>query len=65
LIIQDLVAIGIIAFTGTLNGTPVFIGCSDADLHIPVERVHESASVLSIRVPLSKSKFIPLWAIEE
>lgn len=31
---------------GSLEGTPVFLGCSDADLHIPKERVVETASVL-------------------
>ena len=29
-----------------MAGTPVFIGCSDVDFHIPLERVHESAEVL-------------------
>lgn len=33
-------------YAGSLDGTPVFIGCSDVDAHIPVERVHESAVVL-------------------
>ncbi len=33
-------------YAGTLDGTPVFLGCSDVDPHIPVERVHESADVL-------------------
>lgn len=28
---------------GSLNGTPVLLGCSDVDPHIPLERVHESA----------------------
>lgn len=32
--------------TGSLDGTPVFIGCSDVDAHIPLGRVHESAEVL-------------------
>ena len=32
-------------YTGTFDGTPVFLGCSDVDAHIPVERVHESADV--------------------
>ena len=32
-------------YTGSLDGTPVFIGCSDVDPHIPVERVRESAVV--------------------
>lgn len=29
-----------------LAGTPVFLGCSDRDAHIPLERVEESAAVL-------------------
>lgn len=33
-------------YAGSLEGTPVFLGCSDADFHIPVERVHETASTL-------------------
>ena len=33
-------------YGGSLDGTPVFIGCSDPDPHVPVERVEESASVL-------------------
>lgn len=32
---------------GTLDGTPVFLGCSDVDFHIPKERVIESADVLT------------------
>lgn len=32
-------------YTGSLAGTPVFLGCSDIDPHIPLERVHESAAV--------------------
>jgi predicted esterase len=32
-------------YDGTFDGTPVFVGCSDMDPHIPVERVHESAEV--------------------
>lgn len=32
--------------TGSLAGTPVFLGCSDVDPHIPLVRVHESARVL-------------------
>jgi len=32
-------------YTGSLDRTPVFIGCSDVDPHIPVERVRESAVV--------------------
>ena len=33
------------AYPGSFDGTPVFIGCSDVDPHIPVERVRESAEV--------------------
>jgi predicted esterase len=34
-------------YPGSLEGTPVFLGCSDVDAHIPVERVRESAEVLA------------------
>jgi predicted esterase len=34
-------------YSGSLDGTPVFIGCSDVDPHIPVERVHETAEVFT------------------
>lgn len=34
-------------YGGTLDGTPVFLGCSDVDAHIPVERVHETAAVFT------------------
>lgn len=30
---------------GSFQGTPVFLGCSDVDGHVPEERVHESAAV--------------------
>ncbi|MEO8075760.1 MAG: dienelactone hydrolase family protein [Acidobacteriota bacterium] len=33
------------AYPGALDGTPVFLGCSDVDAHIPVDRVRESAQV--------------------
>jgi predicted esterase len=33
-------------YGGSLGGTPVFLGCSDPDPHIPKERVVESAGVL-------------------
>jgi predicted esterase len=32
-------------YPGSLSGAPVFMGCSDVDPHIPVERVQESAEV--------------------
>jgi predicted esterase len=33
-------------FAGSLESTPVFLGCSDVDPHIPKERVEESAVAL-------------------
>jgi predicted esterase len=33
-------------YAGSLDGTPVFLGCSDTDPHIPLERVHDSTTVL-------------------
>ena len=34
-------------YPGSLDGTPVFLGCSDRDAHIPLERVEESAAVFT------------------
>jgi predicted esterase len=33
-------------YEGSLDGTPVFLGCSDIDFHIPLERVNESTGVM-------------------
>lgn len=33
-------------YSGSLDGTPVFFGCSDIDPHIPLERVKQSAEIL-------------------
>lgn len=33
-------------YAGSLDGTPVFLGCSDVDFHIPKARVQHSADVL-------------------
>ena len=33
-------------YTGSLAGTPVLLGCSDVDPHIPKERVELSAEVM-------------------
>ncbi len=33
-------------YAGSLEGTPVFLGCSDVDFHIPAERVNQSAEVM-------------------
>jgi len=34
-------------YEGSLAGTPIFIGCSDVDFHIPLQRVEETAAVLA------------------
>lgn len=34
-------------YAGSLDGTPVFLGCSDVDPHIPEARVRHSADVLA------------------
>lgn len=33
-------------YEGSLEGSPVFLGCSNIDPHIPAERVHESSKIL-------------------
>jgi phospholipase/carboxylesterase len=33
-------------YKGSLAGTPVFLGCSDVDFHVPRERVDQTAEVL-------------------
>lgn len=33
-------------YGGNFQHTPIFIGCSDVDSHVPLERVHESTAVL-------------------
>ncbi len=33
-------------YRGSLGGTPIFLGCSDVDPHIPKERVEETGAVL-------------------
>lgn len=35
------------AYPGSFVGTPVFVGCSDVDPHIPIERVRETSRVFS------------------
>lgn len=34
-------------YNGSLDGTPVFLGCSDVDPHIPLARVQESTAILT------------------
>ena len=34
-------------YPGSLDGTSVFIGCSDSDVHIPLARVQETTAILT------------------
>lgn len=34
-------------YTGSFDGTPVFLGCSDIDAHVPQSRVDETAAVFT------------------
>jgi phospholipase/carboxylesterase len=36
----------LVDYVGSLANIPIFIGCSDVDFHIPVERVHQSTEIL-------------------
>ena len=42
---------------GTLDDTPIFVGCSDVDAHIPKDRVEESVAVLARMGGLVTSRF--------
>jgi predicted esterase len=33
-------------YAGAFDGAPIFLGCSDVDPHIPLERVHETTRML-------------------
>jgi predicted esterase len=46
-------------YSGSFDGTPVFLGCSDVDPHIPVERVHESAEVFTRMGAVVNKKIYP------
>ena len=46
-------------YKGHFDGTPVFIGSSDPDPHIPTERVHETASILKAMSASVKEKIYP------
>jgi predicted esterase len=43
---------------GSLAGTPIYLGCSDRDFHIPLESVEESAALLAAQgAQVTKSIF--------
>lgn len=46
-------------YSGAFNGTPVFMGTSDPDMHVPVERVNTSASLLKQMGAVVTEKIYP------
>jgi predicted esterase len=55
-------------YAGDFNGTPVFLGCSDRDPHIPATRVMETARVferMGANVDLQLYESMPHTIIEE
>ncbi len=46
-------------YTGSYDGTPAFLGCSDIDGHIPAARVLESTEVLNRMGAVAVSKLYP------
>ena len=46
-------------YAGSLDGTPVFMGCSDIDAHIPVDRVYESADIFTHLGAIVDSRIYP------
>lgn len=46
-------------YPGNLAGTPVFLGCSDVDPHIPLARVHETAQALAIMGAQVETRIYP------
>ena len=47
------------SYPGHLEGTPVFLGCSDVDPHIPLERVQETTRVLTVLGALVDERIYP------
>jgi len=46
-------------YPGALAGTPIFLGCSDVDFHIPKERVQETAELFTRLGATVKMKLYP------
>jgi predicted esterase len=46
-------------YPGSLDGTPAFLGCSDVDPHIPLERVDETAIALRALGALVDKRIYP------
>lgn len=48
-----------LAHDGSLDGTPVFLGCSDQDPYIPLERVQDTADVLDAMDAVVEKRIYP------
>lgn len=46
-------------YSGDFAGTPVFLGCSDVDFHIPETRVHETAALMQQHGAAVKTQIYP------
>lgn len=46
-------------YTGSLDGTPVFLGCDADDFHVPVGRVHETTQLLTQMGAVVTEKIYP------
>jgi phospholipase/carboxylesterase len=46
-------------YTGGLDGVPIFLGCSDVDMHIPVERVHGTATLFEAQGAIVTKRIYP------
>ena len=46
-------------YTGDLQQTPVFFGCSDTDFHIPEQRIHESVKIYEMLNAVVTKKIYP------
>jgi predicted esterase len=47
------------SYQGSFDATPVFLGCSDVDSHIPLARVHETADVFTRMKALVDERIYP------
>ena len=48
-------------YPGQFAGTPVLLGCSDTDPHIPLTRVHETARVFRSSALQGKNGYTWVW----
>jgi predicted esterase len=46
-------------YVGGLDGVPIFLGCSDVDMHIPVERVHTTQTLFEAQGAVVTKRIYP------